>query len=374
MNSPTFVLPQCYTLKNKRKKPFRKPQTNKKTPGLAPGKIIYVGDDRTEQVNISVIDYDLNFIEERQALTVEECFKYRDTPSSTWINVDGIHRTEVIEKVGKHFGISTLVLEDVVNTNSRPKIDDNKDYAFIILKMLTYDTAKHNLNIEQVSLVLGKNFVISFQENEGDLFDSIRIRLRDADSRIRKYGSDYLAYCLMDKIVDEYFIIIESMGTELEDMEDEVSGNPTKEFLQRYNELKQNGIYLRKSVWPLREVINYMLRGDMQLIKAEVLPYFRDLYDHTIQVIDTTETYRDLFSDIMDLYLSTLSLKMNEVMKVLTIISTIFIPLTFIVGVYGMNFRVMPELDWNYGYYTVLGVMVIIAGLMVYFFKRKNWF
>lgn len=341
---------------------------------MAPGKIIYVGDDRTEQVNITVIDYDLDYFEERTSLTVEDCFPYRDKPTNTWINVDGIHNTEVIEKVGKHFGINTLVLEDVVNTNSRPKIDDFKDYAFIVLKMLTYDTARHNLNIEQVSLVLGKNFVISFQENEGDLFNSIRVRLRDADSRIRKYGSDYLAYCLMDKIVDEYFIIIESMGTELEDMEDEVSGDPTKEFLQRYNDLKQNGIYLRKSVWPLREVINYMLRGDVSLIKAEVLPYFRDLYDHTIQVIDTTETYRDLFSDIMDLYLSTLSLKMNEVMKVLTIISTIFIPLTFIVGVYGMNFKVMPELDQPYGYYTVWGVMAVIAVSMIYYFRKKNWF
>ncbi|MGB3076376.1 MAG: magnesium/cobalt transporter CorA [Chitinophagales bacterium] len=361
-------------MKRKRKHSYRKPQTLKKSPGLAPGKIIYVGDDRTDQVNISVIDYDIDFFNESKSVTVEDCYKYRDTSTSTWINVDGIHHTDIIEKVGKYFGINTLVLEDVVNTNSRPKIDDFKEYAFIVLKMLTYDTDKHNLNIEQVSLVLGKNFVISFQENEGDIFNSIRLRLRDADSRIRKYGSDYLAYCLMDKIVDEYFIIIESMGTELEDMEEEVSGDPTREFLRRYNELKQNGIYLRKSVWPLREVINYMLRGDMQLIKTEVLPYFRDLYDHTIQVIDTTETYRDLFSDIMDLYLSTLSLKMNEVMKVLTIISTIFIPLTFIVGIYGMNFKVMPELDWQYGYYTVLAVMAVIAAFMIYYFKRKKWF
>ncbi|MEO6166255.1 MAG: magnesium/cobalt transporter CorA [Chitinophagales bacterium] len=361
-------------MKRKKNPPFRKPQSNKKAAGLAPGKVIYIGEDRHEKVNISVIDYDVNHYEERTSLTVEECVKYKNTETSTWINVDGIHQTDIIEKVGKLFGINTLVLEDVVNTNSRPKIDDFKDYAFIIIKMLTYDKEKHNLNIEQVSLVLGRNFVISFQENEGDLFDTIRVRLRDSDSRIRKYGSDYLTYCLMDKIVDEYFIIIESMGTELQDMEEEVSGDPTREFLRRYNDLKQNGIFLRKSVWPLREVINYMLRGDVSLIKTEVLPYYRDLYDHTIQVIDTTETYRDLFSDIMDLYLSTLSLKMNEVMKVLTIISTIFIPLTFIAGVYGMNFKIMPELEWKYGYYIVWGVMLSVALLMIFYFKRKKWF
>ncbi|MEP7129047.1 MAG: CorA family divalent cation transporter, partial [Chitinophagales bacterium] len=207
-NSPTFAKTHPTPLKRKRKHSYRKPQTLKKIPGLAPGKIIYVGDDRTDQVNISVIDYDLDFYEERKSVTVQDCYKYRDTATNTWINVGGIHNTDIIEKVGKYFGINTLVLEDVVNTNSRPKIDDFKDYAFIVLKMLTYDTDKHNLNIEQVSLVLGKNFVISFQENEGDIFNSIRLRLRDADSRIRKYGSDYLAYCLMDKIVDEYFIII----------------------------------------------------------------------------------------------------------------------------------------------------------------------
>ncbi|MBK6484807.1 MAG: magnesium/cobalt transporter CorA [Chitinophagaceae bacterium] len=361
-------------MKRKRKHSYRKEQSHKKASGVEPGKVIYIGDDKDQQVNISVIDYDETHFEERTELNIEDCFKYKESTTCTWINVAGIHQTDIIEKIGKHFGINPLVLEDVVNTNSRPKIDDFKDYVFIILKMLTYDTEKRVLRIEQVSLVCGKNLVISFQEDEGDLFNSIRMRLRDAGSRIRKYGPDFLAYSLMDKIVDEYFIIIESMGTELEDMEDEVSGDPTREFLRRYNELKQNGIHLRKSVWPLREVINYLLRGDVWLVKQEVLPYYRDLYDHTIQVIDTTETYRDLFSDIMDIYLSTLSLKMNEVMKVLTIISTIFIPLTFIVGVYGMNFEVMPELKWQYGYYTVWVFMGFVAFGMILYFRRKKWF
>lgn len=341
---------------------------------MPPGKLVYIGDDKKAPVKITVFDYDASHDEEKTFLEVEECFQYKNTLTNTWINLDGIHNTEMIEKIGKHFGISSLVLEDIVNTNSRPKIDDFKEYVFIILKMLNYEKEKHCLNVEQVSLILGKNFVISFQENEGDLFDGIRARLRDPASRMRTFGCDYLTYCLMDRVVDEYFLIIESMGEELETMEEEVATNPSQQFLHGYNELKRDSVFLRKSVWPLREVVNYLLRNEVGLVKPEVLPYFRDLYDHTIQVIDTTETYRDLFSDIMDLYLSTLSLKMNEVMKVLTVISTIFIPLTFIVGVYGMNFKFMPELNWHYGYFIVWGFMAVVAGGMILFFKRRKWF
>ena len=320
------------------------------------------------------MDYDKGYLEEQTFQNAEDCFKYKNTLTNTWINVDGVYRTDIVEKIGNHFGINSLALEDIVNTNSRPKIDDFKDFIFIILKMLTYDQDKHMLNIEQVSLILGRNYVISFLEDEGDLFDSIRARLRDSQSRTREMGSDYLTYCLMDKVVDEYFLIIESMGEELEKLEDEVATNPSRMFLHRYNDLKQNAIYLRKSVWPLREVINYLLRNEVGLIKIETLPFFRDLYDHTVQVIETIETYRDLFSDIMDIYLSTLSLRLNEVMKVLTIISTIFIPLTFIVGVYGMNFTHMPEIDWKYGYFGVWVLMIIVAGAMIAFFKKKKWF
>lgn len=361
-------------MKRKRKHSNRKGQSDKKAPGVSPGKVIYIGDERTDEVKINVIDYTQETITEKETITVDQCADYKTSPTNTWINLTGIHQTDLIEKIGRLFNISALVLEDVVNTNSRPKIDDYKDYVFIILKMLTYDAQMKQLRIEQVSLVMGKNFVISFQEEEGDIFDSIRERLRSPESRARRFGTDYLAYCIMDKIVDEYFLIIEAMSSELEDMEEEVAGDPARDFLQRYNELKQNGIQVRKSVWPLREVINSLLRGDVALISAETLPYLRDLYDHSIQVIDTIETYRDLFSNIMDLYLSTLSLKMNEVMKVLTIISTIFIPLTFIVGVYGMNFKLMPELGWHYGYLAVWLLMLIIAVVMIYYFRRKRWF
>ncbi len=348
-------------------------KAQKKT-GLPPGKLVYTGDKKDSPVNITVFDYDTNQFNEKTFSTAEECSQYKNTLTTSWINVDGIHNVELVEQIGKTFGISSLVLEDVVNTGSRPKIDDFKDYVFIILKMLNYEKENHTLNVEQVSLILGKNFLISFQENKDDLFDGIRARLRDPNARARNYGADYLTYCLMDRVIDEYFLIIESMGEELEDMEQEVAVNPSQQFLKRYNELKRDSVFLRKSVWPLREVINYLLRNDVGLIKPEALPYFRDLYDHTIQVIDTTETYRDLFSDIMELYLSTLSLKMNEVMKVLTVISTIFMPLTFIVGVYGMNFHFMPELSWRYGYLVIWGIMIAVAAGMILFFRSKKWF
>ena len=348
-------------------------QSQQKT-GLPPGKLVYIGEQKNRPVKISVMDYDAQHLEEKKFNVPEECFKYKNTMTSTWINVDGIHQTDVIERIGTHFGINPLVLEDVVNSNSRPKIDDFKDYVFIILKMLNYNQEKKMLNIEQVSLILGKNFVISFQQDSDDLFDGIRARLRDPDSRTRQLGSDYLTYCLMDRVVDEYFQIIETMGEQLEEMEEEVSGNPSKEFLTRFNDLKRDSTYLRKSVWPLREVINFMLRNEVNLIRPEVIPYFRDLYDHTIQVIDTTETYRDLYSDLRDLYLSTLSLRMNEVMKVLTVISTIFIPLTFIAGVYGMNFHFMPELSWHFGYFYSLAFMLVMAVGMIFYFRSRKWF
>lgn len=342
--------------------------------GSPPGMPVYVGEPTDAPVTITVIDYDADHFQQKSFTNPEDCFRYKDSPTTTWINIDGVHRTDVIEKIGTHFGINMLALEDIANTRTRSKIDDFRDYVFIVMKMLNYDREGKELRIEQVSLILGKRYVISFQQDPTDLFNGIRARLRDPESRTRTLGTDYLAYCLMDCVVDEYFMIIEAMGDELELMEDEVAVNPTQDLLSRLNALKGDSIYLRKSVWPLREVISYLLRNEVNLISAEVLPFYRDLYDHIIQVIDTTETYRDLFSDIMDVYLSTLSLKMNEVMKVLTVISTIFIPLTFIVGVYGMNFRHMPELEWTYGYYAIWGVIIVVALGMILYFRRQKWF
>jgi magnesium transporter len=360
-------------VKKRKKNAFRRLQSEIKKDQL-PGKLIYVGDEKLEPVKIHVIDFSDDAFEEKHFTDAKDCFRYKEKSTNSWINVTGIHQPEILEEIGEHFGISSLVLEDVMNTNCRPKIDDDKNYLFIVLKMIDYEDDNKTINTEQVSLILGENYVISFQENEKDLFDKIRERLRMNTTKLRSKGCDYLAYCIMDKIIDNYFYIVESMGDILEDMEEEVTENPGRDFTHRINELKQSNIYLRKSVWPLREVINFLLRGESKQIKPETLPFFRDLYDHSIQVIDTVETYRDLLSDIMEVYLSTISLRMNEVMKVLTVISTIFIPLTFIVGVYGMNFKNMPELGWHYGYFGIMGFMLLVAVTMIIYFRRRNWF
>jgi magnesium transporter len=279
----------------------------------------------------------------------------------------------IIEKVGAHFGIHPLVLEDILHTGQRPKVEDLGDYIFIVLKMLYHDDQEDEMLGEQVSLLLGQNCVISFQEREGDIFNPIRERIRNSKGRIRRAGADYLAYALVDAIVDHYFVILEKMGEKIESLEEELVTNPTPETLQIIHKLKRNLIFLRKSVWPLREVINALERGESPLITEPTGIYLRDVYDHSIQVIDTIETFRDMVSGMLDIYLSSLSNRMNEVMKVLTIIATIFIPLTFIAGIYGMNFKFMPELEWHWGYPTALIVMLLIVGSMFIYFRRKKW-
>jgi magnesium transporter len=298
---------------------------------------------------------------------------FKDKPTVTWINIDGIHQVEIIEKIGTYFGIHSLILEDIMNTGQRPKMEDFEDYIFVVVKMIYYDEKDNEIKAEQVSLLLGSNFVISFQEKEGDVFDPIRERIRKAKGRITKMKADYLAYALVDTIVDHYFMVLEKLGEKIEGMEEELVTNPTPETLQTIHTLKRELIFLRKSVWPLREVISVLERGESSLIDESTGIYLRDVYDHTIQVIDTIETFRDMVSGMLDIYLSSISNRMNEVMKVLTIMATIFIPLTFIAGVYGMNFKYIPELEWHWGYPVILFVMVAIGILMVIYFRRKKW-
>jgi len=311
-----------------------------KKAGLPPGTLVHIGKKKTEKVKITVIDYDEKNFWEKDVKTVEECFPFKDKPTVTWINIDGIHDVEIIEKIGKHFGVHPLLLEDIMNSEQRPKMEDFEEYIFIVLKMLRYDEKQDEIKSEQVSLILGSNFIVSFQEMEGDVFNLVR-------ERIRKMKADYLAYTLIDAVIDNYFIILEKTGEKIEDMEDELVTNPTPGTLQTIHNLKREMIFLRKSVWPLREVINGMQKAESPLIKESTGIYLRDVYDHTIQVIDTIETFRDMISGMLDIYLSSISNKMNEVMKVLTIIATIFIPLTFVAGLYGMNFKYMPELEWH---------------------------
>ncbi len=344
-----------------------------KKAGSPPGALVFTGEQKVEETRITVFDYDENSFEEIELSEVDECFPFKEKSTATWINVEGIHNTSLVEEIGNHFEIHPLVLEDILNPQQRPKIEDFDDYLYIVMKMLDYDQKEERVKSEQLSLVLGPNFVISFQEEYDDVFDTIRERIRNSKGRIRKSGSDYLVYALIDSVVDNYFKILEKMGERVESLEEELIEDPSQNTMETIQDLKQELIYLRKSVWPLREVINQVVKVETPLVEESTEVYLRDVYDHTIQVVDTIEAYRDTVSGMLDIYLSSVSNRMNEVMKVLTIIATIFIPLTFIAGIYGMNFPNMPELTWPYGYPAVLIIMIFISILMVFYFKRKDW-
>lgn len=345
--------------------------------GMPPGTLIHVGEKREERVRIRILDYDEAGVRERDAATVEECFEFKDKPSVTWINVDGIHETQILEKLGSRYNVHPLILEDILNTDQRPKLEDFGEYVYIVLKMLSLSDEENEgpteVRTEQISLILGSNFVISFQEREGDIFEPIRERIRSKKERIRLMGADYLAYALLDTVVDQYFAVLERMGEEVESLESDLVDNPNPQLLQTLHRLKREMIFLRRAVWPLREVISGLERGEASLVKESTRIYLKDVYDHTIHVLDTVETLREMLSSMLDIYLSSTSNRMNEVMKVLTIIATIFIPLTFVVGVYGMNFEYMPELTWHWGYFSALFIMFLIGISMVIYFKRKKW-
>jgi magnesium transporter len=344
-----------------------------KKAGLPPGTLVHIGERKLEKVRITVIDYDENSFQEKQVEKIEDCFEFKKTPTVSWINIDGLHDVEIIEKIGKHYDFHPLVLEDILHTGQRPKFEDLESYIFIVLMMLRFDDESQTVISEQVSLVLGPGYVISFQENIGDVFEQIRDRIRNAKGKIRKMGSDYLMYVLLDSIVDGYFLIMEKLGEKIESMEEELVSSPSEKTLRQIHNMKREMVHLRKSVWPLRELISGVERSESDLIRETTGAYLRDVYDHTIQVIDTVESFRDMVSGMLDIYLSSISNRMNAVMKVLTIIATIFIPLTFVAGIYGMNFENMPELKWRYGYLGVWIIMVTITGGMLFYFKKKKW-
>ena len=344
-----------------------------KKAGLPPGTLVHIGEIRTEDVHITLMDYDEHHVDERSGLSPEMCKPFKASPTVTWINVSGIHDIGVIEAFGTAFEIHPLVLEDVVHTGQRPKLEDMGNYLYIVLKMLSHTEGQSTFEAEQLSLIVGSNFVISFQECEGDVFQSIRDRIHKGKGRIRKAKSDYLAYALMDAIVDNYFLILENMGEKIEILQESVLSEPDPENLREIQEMRREMAFLRRSIWPLREAVSALQRTESPLMGETVAPYLRDVYDHTIQVMETIETLRDAISSTLDIYLSSLSNRMNEVMKVLTIIATIFIPLTFIAGIYGMNFKFMPELEWHWGYPAVCLLMLILGVLMLLGFRRKKW-
>ena len=341
--------------------------------GQPPGSLVPVGDQHVRPAKVTVIDYDAANLTERTLDDIAECWRYKDSPTVSWINLDSVSDAKTIHDVGEHFGLHPLVVEDILNTDQRPRLEDFGQYIYIILKMLRLDPKDKSLLVEQVSLILGPGFVISFQELEGDVFELIRERIRSGKGRIRQMGADYLAYSLIDAIVDGYFVILERASEQTETLEEELLRDSSPKTLHAIHKLKRESLFLRKAVWPLREVIGTFQRSESALVSDKINLYLRDVFDHTIQVIDTTETLRDMLAGMIEIYLSSISNRMNEVMKVLTIIATIFIPLTFIAGVYGMNFQYMPELHWLWGYPFALAVMLIVALGMLTYFRRKKW-
>lgn len=341
--------------------------------GLPPGTLLHVGDKSLTPVKLTVMHYDEQHFVEFEASDLEACLAAQRQPGVTWLNVAGLHDLDLIERLGQAQGLHPLVLEDIVNTSQRPKVEDYEGYFFVVLKMLEYDQDKGDVLVEQVSLVLGENLLVSFQEDESDVFEPVRTRLRNAAGRLRKSGADYLAYALIDAIVDNYFVILELIGDEIEDIEEQVSEHPEHQPLPAIYRLKREMIALRRAVWPLREVIAVLQHSESPLIRPGTVVYLRDVYDHAVQIMDTIESMRDLLSGMLDVYLSVLSNRMNEIVKVLTIFSTIFIPLTFLAGVYGMNFHNFPEIEWRFGYGLFWLVSGAIAFTMLLYFRRKRW-
>ena len=344
-----------------------------KKPGLPPGSLVHVGKQKTERTTINILAYDEHQLQAQAEATVEECLNFKDKTLVTWINVEGLHQIKILQELGQAFDLHPLVLEDILNTTQRPKLEDYSDYLYIVLKMLDYDEQNNHVTAEQVSLVLNRNVVISFQEQPGDVFDAVRNRVKSGLGHLRTAGPDYLAYAMLDAIVDNYFVILEKLGDDIELLEEELIHEPTPKTLQEIYRLKRELIFLHRSVWPLREVINVLSRGETPFFKEASVIYLRDVYDHTVRVIDLVETYRDLVTGMLDLYLSSVSNRMNVVMKVLTVIATLFIPLTFITSLYGMNFKYMPELEWQWGYGAVWLILLLVTASMLVYFKRKKW-
>ena len=346
-------------------------QKRSRKTGLPPGTLVHIGDKKSEQVRISVFHYTATSCEERQ-VDQPELFAPPADESVIWVNVGGVHKTEVLESFGKQFALHPLLLEDIANTDQRPKLDDYETYFFLVMKMLTL-SERQDVLVEQVSLVLGRNFVLSFQENGTDVFQPVRDRLRGGKGRLRQSGADYLAYTLVDAIVDQYFAVLESVGEKIEALQQVVVADPKPDTLRDIHALKRQLLFLRRAVWPLRDVMNNLSRSDCPFLQHHTKVFFRDVYDHVIQIVDTIETLREMVSASLDIYLSSVSYRLNAVMRVLTVITTIFMPLSFIASIYGMNFEHMPELRSEWGYPVVLGVMAVVGLGMLMVFRNKRW-
>jgi len=351
----------------------RKIRYNRRKIGSIPGTLVYTGDKIADPVKISHIEYNGEMFQEQVISNLQSYKINKKADTVSWININGIYDLEIINKLKEKFCIHPLVMEDILNVSQRPKYEDFEDYIFVVLKMFQYEETTDDVQSEQMSILLYKGTVLTFQEHEGDVFNQIRDRIRNKKGRICNKKGDYLVYSLLDAIVNYYFVILEKLGERLERIEEEVFSNPKKETVAKIHYLKQEIILLRKSIWPIRDVVNSLIKGESSLIEKESRPFLHDLYDHTIEIMDIIESYRDTNTSLMDMYLSSISNRMNEIMKVLTMMSTIFIPLSFLAGLYGMNFKNMPELEMPFAYPVVLSLMIAIVIGMLLFFRRKKW-
>jgi magnesium transporter len=341
--------------------------------GMPPGSLIHVGEARDFHARISLVDYNSEGFESRTVTSIEELLPYKDKDTVTWVNVEGIHDVALIEAIGQRFSIHPLVLEDIMNTHQRPKTEDYEDALYIVIRRPLFDREALAVDYEQISLLVLKGFIFTFREQIDGLFDPVVRRLRESKGRFRSFGFDYLAYALLDVVVDQFFLFQDAMDLVFEELEDELMSNPTPETLKSIQRIKREMIFLRRGVTPLREMLSELLRSESPLIQERTKLYLRDVYDHAIRVTEAMESYRDLIAGMLDIYLSSVSNKLNETMKVLTVFSTIFIPLTFITGIYGMNFDFMPELKWKWAYPSLWLLFFIVAGGLLIYFRRKRW-
>jgi len=357
--------------------PVRRRRSRASSSFQQPGTPVFIGDQRLENAILDIIVYGSESSQETRGLPLQQCLPTLDLADAgdgvTWVNVNGIHDVGLIEALGEHFGLHPMTIEDIVNTAQRPKWEVFSNYGMLALKMLDMDANRESVRIEHVSLILGPSWVISFLEDQGDVFESVRQAIRTNAGRIRRMGADYLMFCLVDAVVDHYFLVVEHIGDKVELLDDRLLVDPRQDDIQVLHRHKRDLLSLRRAVWPLREVLSSVSKDESPLLRRETKVFWRDLYDHCIQVIDIVETARDTLASMHDTYLSSISNRMNEVMKVLTIFSTIFMPITFIAGVYGMNFQYMPELAWKPAYFITLAVMALIAISMVLYFRHRRW-
>ncbi len=344
-----------------------------KKSGLAPGTLVHVGQVHEHPHSVTVINYNQHGIEKRVINSLEELQSYKTSDAVTWVMIDGLKEVAIIDAIGRHFDIHPLVLEDILNTHQRTKFEEYTNYLYFVLKVVSLGTGEFNIEYEQISILVLKNFVFTFMEKPDGLFNPILNRLNNEDGHLRNSGSDYLAYMIMDAVVDEYFTLQDAFDEQIELIEDELLVHPSVSTLTTIQKIRRELIFLRKTVSPLRELLAAIRRSESALFDERTKRYFADIYDHSIRIIEAVESYRELISGMLDIYLSSVSNKMNETMKFLTVFASIFIPLTFLAGVYGMNFEYMPELKWKWSYPLLWGVFIVTGISLLFYFKKKKW-